>query len=121
MDVKVQNYSGSFWVKGEYEGVFTAWLLSNLTGESFGSVNITSQATASNWTEHKYTLVPERNAPNSNNTFALTFDAAGTDGAALDFNLISLFPPTFNNRPNGLRIDLVETLQGLYPVILKSS
>lgn len=40
----------------------------------------------------------------------------GTKGEALDFGLISLFPPTFKDRPNGMRPDLVETLQGLYPV-----
>ena len=41
-----------------------------------------------------------------------------TKGAkdGLAFNLISLFPPTYNNRPNGLRKDLMEALAGLKPV-----
>ena len=36
--------------------------------------------------------------------------------ASLDFNLISLFPPTYKNRPNGLRIDLAEAFAALKPV-----
>lgn len=74
MDVKVQTYTGSFWVKGAYDGVFTASLQSNLTGEVFGSVDIQSRATADEWVEHEVELVPSADAPNSNNTFAITFD-----------------------------------------------
>lgn len=40
----------------------------------------------------------------------------GVTGGSLDFNLISLFPPTYKNRPNGLRPDLMELLRGLKPV-----
>lgn len=37
-------------------------------------------------------------------------------GGSLDFNLISLFPPTWNNRPNGMRRDLMQALKDLGPV-----
>jgi alpha-N-arabinofuranosidase len=76
MDVKVQKYTGSFYVKGAYEGSFTASLQSNLTDESFGSVDVVSQSVAGEWTQHNFTLVPDKAAPNSNNTFAITFDPA---------------------------------------------
>jgi hypothetical protein len=36
--------------------------------------------------------------------------AQGAKEGSLDFNLISLFPPTYKNRKNGLRIDIAETL-----------
>lgn len=39
-------------------------------------------------------------------------------GGSLDFNLISLFPPTWNNRPNGMRRDLMQALHDLGPVSL---
>ena len=74
MDVQRQKYTGSFWVRGEYHGVFTAELCSNLTGEVFGRVDVPSKASKSAWTEHEFELVPWKDAPNSNNTFALTFD-----------------------------------------------
>lgn len=40
----------------------------------------------------------------------------GTSNGTLDFNLISLFPPTYKDRKNGLRIDIAEALEGLNPV-----
>lgn len=42
----------------------------------------------------------------------------GTSNGTLDFNLISLFPPTYKDRKNGLRIDIAEALEGLNPVCL---
>jgi alpha-N-arabinofuranosidase len=116
MDVRPQTYTGSFWVKGAYNGTFTASLQSNLTNDSFGSVEVVSHAVANDWTEHVFELVPTVAAPSSNNTFSITFDASRAAGGALDFNLISLFPPTYKNRKNGLRIDLAEALADMNPV-----
>ena len=115
MDVKIQKYTGSFWVKGSYTGKFTAGLRSALTNETFGSVEIQSKSNSHSWTEHTFTLTPTTAASNSNNTFAITFDATGSTDVSLDFNLISLFPPTYNNRPNGNRIDLMEAMAALSP------
>ncbi|KAJ4298197.1 hypothetical protein N0V90_006096 [Kalmusia sp. IMI 367209] len=117
--VSQQKYTGSFWVKGSYEGSFTASLQSNLTDEVFGSVEVVSKAVEDEWTEHEFELVPEKDAPSSNNTFAITFDAAGTKDGSLDFNLISLFPPTFKNRKNGLRLDIAEALAEMNPHFLR--
>jgi alpha-N-arabinofuranosidase len=117
MDVRPQTYTGSFWVKGAYDGVFTASLQSNLTNETFGSVEIPSKSVADDWTEHTFELVPEKAASNSNNTFAITFDSAAA--RALDFNLISLFPPTYKGRKNGLRIDIAEALADMNPHFLR--
>jgi alpha-N-arabinofuranosidase len=114
--VSQQKYTGSFWVKGAYNGSFTASLQSNLTDEVFVSVEVKSKAVASAWTEHEFELVPEKDAPNSNNTFAVTFDAAA---GALDFNLISLFPPTFKGRKNGLRVDIAQALADMNPHFLR--
>lgn len=72
--VKKQRYTGSFWVKGTYHGSFKASLRSSLTGETFGSVRISSKAKADAWVEHEFELVPKTNAPTINNTFAITFN-----------------------------------------------
>jgi alpha-L-arabinofuranosidase len=122
IDVKQQPYTGSFWTKGAYTGSFTASLRSNLTNSSavFGSVQVASDSTSENWTEHTFILTPDQDAPNSNNTFAITFDAAGLgEEGYLDFNLISLFPPTYKNRTNGLRVDIAEALAGLNPSYIR--
>lgn len=116
MAVSQQKYTGSFWVLGAYEGSFTASLKSNLTDEVFGSVEIESKAVEGEWVEHEFELTPEKDAPNSNNTFAVTFDPAGTKDGSLEFNLISLFPPTYKNRKNGLRVDIAEALADMNPV-----
>ncbi|KAF1347105.1 glycoside hydrolase superfamily [Delphinella strobiligena] len=115
IDVKVQPYNGSFWVKGIYNGSFTASLVSTTTNTTYGSLSIPAQSSSNNWTEYTYTLTPNAAAPNSNNSLVVTFDASGVSGGSLDFNLISLFPPTYNNRPNGNRIDLMEALIELNP------
>ena len=116
IDVRVQKYTGSFYVRGAYNGSFTASLTSALTNETFGSVSIPSKSKRDEWTQHKFTLVPERDAPNSNNSFAITFSNIGATRESLDFNLISLFPPTYKGRENGLRIDIAEAFEALNPV-----
>ncbi|KAI1772567.1 glycoside hydrolase family 51 protein [Hypoxylon cercidicola] len=120
MDVKAsKTYSGSFWVKGAYSGQFTASLQSNVTGEMYGTAKIASQSTADQWTEHEFELTPSKDAPSSNNSFALTFDASGIGEGSLDFNLISLFPPTFKGRKNGMRTDIAEALEQFHPTLFR--
>lgn len=114
--VSKQKYTGSFWVKGAYKGYFTASLQSNLTDELFGSVEIESRAVDNEWIEHEFEIVPEKDALNSNNTFSITFDPTGAQSGTLDFNLISLFPPTYKGRKNGLRVDIAEALADMNPV-----
>ncbi|OTA76960.1 glycoside hydrolase family 51 protein [Hypoxylon sp. CO27-5] len=118
INVKANNkYAGSFWVKGSYSGRFTASLQSITTNEIFGSVEVESQSSPDQWIEHIFELTPLKDAPNSNNTFLLTFDASGAEEGSLDFNLISLFPPTYKGRKNGMRIDLAEALEQIHPTL----
>jgi alpha-N-arabinofuranosidase len=76
IDVKVQKYTGSFWVKGTYNASFTASLYNYLSNETLGSVDVPSKATASEWREHTFTLIPGKEANNVNNTLRITFDAS---------------------------------------------
>jgi len=110
IDVKPQKYTGSFWALGSYKGKFTVKLQSNLTDQVFASLDIPSLTQPGKWVEHKFELEPSIAAPNSNNTFVLEFNSGV---GSLNFNLISLFPPTYNNRPNGNRPDLMEALKNL--------
>ena len=110
-----QTYSGQFYIRGTYNGAITASLVSNLTGEVFVTATLPVISTTGNWTHVNYTLVSTVTAPTINNSLLITFDAAKATDKSLDFNFISLFPPTYNNRPNGLRPDLMETLAGLNP------
>ncbi|KAI9658774.1 MAG: hypothetical protein M1821_002334 [Bathelium mastoideum] len=118
-DVQVQDYQGSFYVHGTYNGTVTVSLVSYLSNDTFGTVKVPVQSTANDWTQFNYTLTPSTAAPNPNNTFILTFDAGSAADGSLDFNLISLFPPTYKNRANGNRVDLMEALAGLNPSFLR--
>ncbi|TVY83677.1 Alpha-L-arabinofuranosidase A [Lachnellula suecica] len=112
IEVKPQKYTGSFWVLGAYKGKFTVSLQSDLADDVFASLDLPSKSESGKWVEHKFELEPSVAAPNSNNTFILEFDASA---GALNFNLISLFPPTYNDRPNGNRPDLMDALKDLNP------
>jgi alpha-N-arabinofuranosidase len=114
--VKPQTYTGSFWALGSYKGDFTVKLQSATTPQVWASVDVKSECQQGKWVEHKYQLNPKVAAPNTNNTFILEFQPGR---GSVNFNLISLFPPTFNNRPNGLRPDLMEGLKALNPSYLR--
>ena len=116
MEVKPQTYTGSFWVLGGYTGSFTVKLQSDITSDVFATKDIPSMAVDHKWTQHNYTIVPTMTAPSSNNSFVLEYDASG---GALNFGLISLFPPTYNDRPNGMRKDLMEAMIAVKPSFLR--
>lgn len=111
ISVLPQTYTGSFWVLGSYTGNFTASLVNSISGTVFASISIPSNSTSEEWTEFPFTLEPTAAAPNVNNTFVIEFDS----GNSLNFGLISLFPPTYNDRPNGNRPDLMQAMKDLSP------
>jgi alpha-L-arabinofuranosidase len=111
------EYKGSFWVQGGLDGNLTVCLTSNDNVRyAEAEVEIVS---SDSWTQYNYTFTPTVSAPNSNNTLNFTFAASDLKGD-VNFNLLSLFPPTFNNRPNGNRIDLMEAMAGLYPSFFRA-
>ncbi|ERF72007.1 hypothetical protein EPUS_09374 [Endocarpon pusillum Z07020] len=118
IEVKPQTYTGSFYVNGAYEGQFVTSLQSTTTGSTLALTNLTSRSVADAWTQHTFTLNPTNAASDTNNTFSIAYDAAGADDP-LNFNLISLFPPTYNNRPNGMRVDLMNVLKDMAPSFLR--
>ncbi|KAJ4152313.1 hypothetical protein NW754_004108 [Fusarium falciforme] len=59
------------------------------------------------------TFNPTITAGNGNNTFYFTFDGRQLAGKSIYFNLFSLFKQTYKNRYNGLREDLMVSLEGL--------
>lgn len=75
IEVKAQKYTGSFWVRGSYNGSFTASLYNYLSNETVGSVEVPSNTTSSDWREHAFAITPEKEA-GVNNTFQVTFDAS---------------------------------------------
>jgi alpha-N-arabinofuranosidase len=67
------------------------------------------------WKKFDLTLKIANVAPTAKAHFAITLDRPGT----VWFNFVSLFPPTWNDRPNGLRKDLMQMLVDLNPKFLR--
>ena len=66
----------------------------------------------------KYTVrlsTPHDMNPTANARFVLSVHSPGT----VWFNLVSLFPPTWNDRPNGNRMDLMQKLSEMKPTFLR--
>ncbi len=70
----------------------------------------------SDWQKFSVTLTTARNVmPTVNARLVLSVHSPGK----VWFNLVSLFPPTWNNRPNGNRLDLMQTLNDMKPGFLR--
>ena len=71
---------------------------------------------ADNWQKYSVTLTTPRNVtPTTKARFILVINSPGT----VWFNLVSLIPPTWHNRPNGNRIDLMQKLVDMKPDFLR--
>jgi alpha-N-arabinofuranosidase len=68
-----------------------------------------------NWEQHTVTLKTGDAAPTTKARLVLSVNRHTT----LWFSLVSLFPPTFHNRPNGTRIDLMQMLGDMKPAFLR--
>lgn len=99
---------------GSFDGDISISMVSNTTGDTIAAASVQASSKDGEWTQYAYQFQPSKDAPDSNNTLQFTMPASSVKGP-LNFNLLSLFPPTYNNRPNGLRVDLMEAMAGLNP------
>lgn len=108
-------YRGSFYAKGsqDFSGPVTMRLVDNNTGKVVASATVPSLTTE--WKQYKVTLQTGEIATSASNHLELSVAHAGT----VWFSLVSLFPPTYKNTPNGNRIDLMEKLAAMNPAFLR--
>lgn len=110
--VQGRTYRLSFWAKGKYKGTLKA-RLTDATGEKVYAEAAVDGTVGKNWT--KYTATLTANANDAKAQFQLVADGKGT----VTLDVVSLFPPTFKNRPNGLRPDLAQMLYNLKPKFVR--
>ena len=67
------------------------------------------------WKKYKVTLRTGNVKPSKDNVFKITTASPGT----VWFQQVSLFPPTFNNRANGSRPDIMQLLADMNPKFLR--
>lgn len=95
----------------DYQGTITAKLLS-AEGKVIGQTSI-SVKQAGTWVDELKVIEPT--ASDNSARLALEFDAPGQ--VWLDY--VSLFPPTFNDRYNGMRQDVAQCLADLKPAFFR--
>ena len=108
-------YRGSFYAKlsDAAVGPVTAELINDNTGAVLGSAKVALHS--GDWARYEYTFTTVAAVSSSTNHLRLSVAHAGT----VWFQLVSLFPPTYNNRPNGNRPDLMERMSSLHPHFLR--
>ncbi|ELU40325.1 glycoside hydrolase family 51 protein [Rhizoctonia solani AG-1 IA] len=114
--IKVQSgwkYTGSLYAKSDsYTGSVTVSLVSE-SGTTYATKTL--KGVSSSWRKFTFEFKPTKSAPNNNNFFRVTVDGSSAAGKNVYFGLLSLFPPTYRNRPNGMRVDLAEALAATKP------
>jgi alpha-N-arabinofuranosidase len=109
------SYQGSFYAKADSEaiGSLTIRLVNDQTGAVAASTTVPSLG--SSWRRYDFTLKTGALTPSADNHLEFLVQQPGTAW----FSLISLFPPTYKNEPNGKRIDLMERLAAMHPTFLR--
>jgi alpha-N-arabinofuranosidase len=108
------TYDGSFYAHTDTPGVpITVSIVNDETGQVAASATVTG--IGNDWKQFQYTLKTGAVKVSSNNHLLLTM----AQPATVWFNLVSLFPPTYQNRPHGDRIDLTEKMAAMHPKFLR--
>ncbi len=108
-------YRGSFFARGDGGeiGEVTIRLVNDRTGAVAATTAVPS--IRGSWQLYKFTLKTGALAVSADNHLEFLVQHRGT----VWFSLISLFPPTYRNEPNGKRIDLMAKLEALHPAFLR--
>lgn len=107
-------YTVSFFAKASpgFTGPLTASIEST-NGKVFASVKISG--VTGEWQKFEATLKTKSVKPSKDNVFKITTATPGT----IWLQQVSLFPPTYKNRPNGDRADISQLLTDAQPKFLR--
>jgi alpha-N-arabinofuranosidase len=109
------QYHASFYARGG--GGLTGPLIVDIESND-GQIVYTSASVDqidAEWKKYDVTLATGDLKPLADARFVISTSGTGS----LWLSLVSLFPPTFNNRPNGNRIDLMQMLGDMQPAFLR--
>ncbi len=126
MDLRPQRYHASLYLlaSGPTDAAKLTSMNFSLRSNLTNDVWVTNRISIQNISDFSYTqfitqLINNVIAPNSNNTFSVTFSASETAGSTFYFDLISFFPATYDDRPNGLRKFLGHWVKDMNPTFLR--
>lgn len=109
------TYKGTLYAKADSAnmGPLNISLVSDTTGKSLANAAV--QQLSTDWKQYEFSLTTGNIESSSENHLLLTVGQAGK----LWIDLVSLFPPTYKNRANGNRPDLMEMMAGMHPRFLR--
>ncbi|KAJ3976350.1 glycoside hydrolase family 51 protein [Lentinula raphanica] len=112
------TYNASFFYRfptaSSFSGTATVGLQTS-TGQILGASNVTLSGSQTDWLQVITTIQPNTTPDSLTNNFTVTVNGGALAGQTINFAMFSLFPPTFKNRPNGMRVDIAETLSAMAP------
>ena len=114
--VQGRSYRLTFWAKTQkYQGTVKATLCSQDGSQLYAETVVDGFAAgkAKGWKKYEATLTANDNDAQAQ--FAFVFDGVGQ----VQIDMVSLFPPTFKNRENGMRPDLADMLWQLHPKFMR--
>ena len=105
------TYKASFFYRfptaSSFSGTVTVGLRSS-SGATLGSATATVRGSQTTWAQVNLSFRPTSSASDLANTFFVSVDGGAAAGQTINFAMFSLFPPTYKNRPNGMRVDIAE-------------
>jgi len=108
------TYEGSFYAKADGVEAAHARLIADESGATLAEASI--PLTSGGWQQYHYTMRTGAGVTAGKaNHLEITFEHPGT----VLFQLISLFPPTYNNTKNGNRADIMKLLDDMHPHFLR--
>jgi len=109
------KYRASFYARTDkkFSGPLEVSIVSTNGATVFATANI--RGLGGDWKKYEVTLTTKDVPTSADNQLRITARHAGT----VWFSCVSLFPPTYNNRPNGNRPDIMQLLADMNPKFLR--
>ena len=108
------TYRASFYAKSDnFRGPLTVALVSTNGRTIFASAKVPK--ISPDWQKYAVTLKTKNVQPSNDNVLEIIATTPGT----IWFQQVSLFPPTFDNQPNGFRPDIMQLLAAMHPKFLR--
>jgi alpha-L-arabinofuranosidase len=113
------TYTVSFYAKSDkYRGSLTVDLES--TSGTVYAANSVSGSLTSSWTKYTVTLQTPKTTPTTSaNRLVIATTNSTANGSVIWFGATYLYPPSYENAANHLRIDLMQKLAALKPAVFR--
>jgi len=111
------TYRASFYARAEnFSGPLTVSISTTKGDKVLASAAVPK--VSGNWEKYDLTLTTGDVEPSKDNHLVISTREPGPQGAVW-FQNVSLFPPTYKNRPNGTRPDIMQLLADMKPAFLR--